>query len=112
MMALKHHKHNFSADAGTNAQAWRPSCAIYSPMGIVLRASRCTTHAGHTRWGPSTHLHAKLAGWLSPDMANRTGEAAVVRRFYTPQEVAGLLGVSATKVMTRIHVRNTSAASD
>jgi excisionase family DNA binding protein len=26
-----------------------------------------------------------------------------VRRFYTPQEVAGLLGVSSTTVMSRIH---------
>ena len=35
-------------------------------------------------------------------MTNGTSTAAA-RRFYTPQEVAGLLGVSATTVMTRIH---------
>jgi excisionase family DNA binding protein len=35
-------------------------------------------------------------------MNNRTSEI-VARRFYTPQEVAWLLGVSGTTVMTRIH---------
>ncbi len=36
-------------------------------------------------------------------MANGTNGQEPARRFYTPQEVAGLLGVSATTVMTRIH---------
>ena len=39
--------------------------------------------------------------WLSPWMTNRA--RAGPRRFYTPQEVAELLGVSSTTVMTRIH---------
>jgi excisionase family DNA binding protein len=37
-------------------------------------------------------------------MATRPSTTAQTKRFYTPQEVARLLGVSATTVMTRIHV--------
>jgi|GEM_PF-1455403 DNA binding domain, excisionase family len=36
-------------------------------------------------------------------MTSRPSDIPATRRFYTPQEVAGLLGVSATTVMTRIH---------
>ncbi len=36
-------------------------------------------------------------------MTNGTTDAAAARRFYSPQEVARLLGVSPTTVMTRIH---------
>ena len=36
-------------------------------------------------------------------MTNGASSAVAARRFYTPQEVARLLGVSATTVMTRIH---------
>jgi len=36
-------------------------------------------------------------------MTNRTTAAVEPKRFYTPQEVGRLLGVSATTVMTRIH---------
>ena len=36
-------------------------------------------------------------------MTNGTSETGPARRFYSPQEVAALLGVSATTVMTRIH---------
>jgi excisionase family DNA binding protein len=36
-------------------------------------------------------------------MTNRTIDMAAAPRFYSPQEVANLLGVSATTVMARIH---------
>ena len=36
-------------------------------------------------------------------MTSRTSATTATPRFYTPQEVAQLLGVSATTVMTRIH---------
>ena len=44
-----------------------------------------------------------LSKWLSFHMANGTTAERMTRRFYTPQEVAELLGVSPTTVMTRIH---------
>ena len=36
-------------------------------------------------------------------MTNRASAIAMGKRFYSPQEVARLLGVSTTTVMTRIH---------
>ena len=36
-------------------------------------------------------------------MTNRPSAGSTARRFYSPQEIADLLGVSPTTVMTRIH---------
>lgn len=36
-------------------------------------------------------------------MTNQTTDRTLARRFYTPQEVARLLGVSPTTVMSRVH---------
>src|SRR6476660_9865627 len=54
-----------------------------------------------TELGPIGRIDAALPYWLSCDMTSKA--SSVAKRFYTPQEVAELLGVSSTTVMSRIH---------